>query len=61
MNLFIPLKVMRKLELSDGSGEMEFNKEEGIVGVLLVYDNEEGLHEAYPDVPIITLQAEEEV
>jgi len=61
MKLFIPLKVYRKLELPDGSGDIEIDKESGVIGVLLVYDDETKAKEPIDDdVPVITLDATEE-
>ena len=55
MRLYIPLKVYRKLELLDGSGEVEIDKESGVIGVLLVYDDETRARDPHDeDVPIIT-------
>ncbi|KKN14627.1 hypothetical protein LCGC14_0994180 [marine sediment metagenome] len=61
MRLFIPMKVYRKLELLDGSGDIEIDVSSGVVGILLVYDDEakaKDLHDE--DVPILTMEATEE-
>lgn len=60
MRLFIPMKVYRKLELPDGSGDIEIDASSGVVGVLLVYDDETKAKEPHADVPIYTIEATEE-
>ena len=61
MRLFIPMKVYRKLTLQDGSGEIEIDSESGVVGVLLVYDDETKARDWLDeDVPIFTMEATEE-
>ncbi len=61
MKLFIPMKVYRKLELPDGSGDIEIDSESGVIGVLLVYDDEDKARAPLDeDVPVITLDATEE-
>ena len=60
MRLFIPWKVYRKLELQDGSGDIEIDKDSGVIGVLIVYDDEAKAKEAAEDVPVFTMEATEE-
>ena len=61
MRLYIPMKVYRKLELQDGSGDIEIDIESGVVGVLLVYDDPDKAREPHDEsVPIFTVDATEE-
>ena len=61
MKLFIPMKVYRQLTLQDGSGDIEIDKESGVIGVVLVYDDIDKARESHDeDVPIFLLDATEE-